>query len=32
MADAIQKMGPKVDDSKVDTGKFVYKNFEKTKA
>lgn len=32
MADAIQKMGPKVDDEKVDTGKFVYKNFLNTKS
>lgn len=31
MADAIQKMGPKADDSKVDTGKFTYTNFLKTK-
>jgi hypothetical protein len=31
-ADALQKMGPKVDDNKVDHGKMAWKNHEKTKA
>lgn len=31
MADSLQKMGPKSDDSKVDSGMFTYKNFLKTK-
>ena len=28
MADAIQKMGPKVDDKKVDTGKFTWNSLK----